>query len=75
MCLCIIKALGVIPTFVSKLTDCRRHACSGVHMSADVRVASIYNRDRRIERGRINEGQIFRPGVYVYMGKRTEMEW
>ncbi|CAB1101327.1 unnamed protein product [Ectocarpus sp. CCAP 1310/34] len=35
----------------------------------------VVARDRRIEREEVNEGALFRPGVYVYMGKRTETEW
>ncbi|CAM9851284.1 unnamed protein product [Ectocarpus sp. 4 AP-2014] len=39
------------------------------------RLKLYQQRDRRIEREEINEGALFRPGVYVYMGKRTETEW
>ncbi|CAN0374541.1 unnamed protein product, partial [Ectocarpus fasciculatus] len=39
------------------------------------RLKLYQQRDRRIEKEQINEGALFRPGVYVYMGKRTETEW
>lgn len=60
------------PTAASALVTCG-HGCLDMHVVGDVAWTSY--RDRRIEREEINEGAIFRPGAYVYMGKRTETEW